>query len=154
MLHVNYVAYKTYNLISLQIGFILMSQRTPYCYEAGSVACPKNHGVLCFSMPRASVLGGSGKGRGSSGLAWHLGLCIWVPSSRLHVHANGLPLLPHLCWWLLGTPAFTSLGYLQATETRGILLLILKWPMSAVNHVKSRIFHHLVRNKTMFYKFF
>lgn len=67
-----------------------MSQRALCCYEAGSVACPKNHGVLCSSVPRVSVLGGSGKGRGGSGLAGslHLGAhqqaacaCCWPTSA-------------------------------------------------------------------------
>lgn len=46
-----------------------------------------------------------------------------------------------------------TLIILHSKNSKFSSLPSLKWPMSVVNHVKSRIFHHLYRNEITFYKF-
>lgn len=98
MSHVNYMAHKTYNLISLQICSILVALSALSCEETGPVDMSKWPALFYTSLLSRAVgqcpLGSSDTGGGSCGLAgsWCLGAlgrpCVpswwpaWFPSSH------------------------------------------------------------------------
>lgn len=110
MSHVNYMAHKTYNLISLQICSILMSLSALSCCETGSGGMSKRPALfytsLLFSAAGHCPQGSSDKGGGS-----------WGPAGSQCRGAPGQALCT--CWrpaWFPSSPS-DSWGHVPFTGT-------------------------------------
>lgn len=95
MSHVNYMAHKTYNLISLQICSILMSLSAFYCYETGSVgSVTEQPALFCTSLLFSAVGPCPRRSDQWGGSCVWQDLNAWVPPGRLCVPAGSLSASP------------------------------------------------------------